>query len=139
MRATGDGVREMIGLSRRMSPEERLAGAVILRAIQDCARMYRRHQPTESPVNRTPETQDAAPSARFATWPPTRGGWRSRATTRTRYVCRDYGLKQSIDAVTARTFLSQPSEILSFWCNILGVSPELIINVYTRTIRQTAP
>lgn len=123
MREPGDAVRAMIGLRRHMNPEERLAGAVILRAVQDCSRMYLDpRRPTGSWSNRIPGTVKSGS-------PPKRN----------RYVYRDDGRVRGIDADTARVFLSRPSALLTFWCNVLGVSPDLIIDVYTRTICQPPP
>ena len=132
MQDTGSEVRQLLGLSRRPSPEERLAGAVILRAVQDCTRLYldpnpagptrsggRGHRPILSSGNakRTDEGEKIRP----------------------RYVYRDDGRAQGIQADTARSFLSQQSLMLSFWCSLLQIRPELIIDVYTRTIRRTSP
>jgi predicted RNA-binding Zn-ribbon protein involved in translation (DUF1610 family) len=58
---------------------------------------------------------------------------------RSRYVYRDDGSVRGIDADTARAFLSQPNGMLTFWCTLLQINPELIITVYTRTIQQPVP
>ena len=121
MHDAGEEMRKMIGLSRCTTPEERLATAVILRAVQDCARVHSVLVPDLG--------RDGAPLLMKS----------GKPKTRFRRICRDYGVVRGRAARTARVFLSQPSATLTFWCDILQVSPEHIIEVYTRTIRQPAP
>jgi hypothetical protein len=118
MHDAGEEMRKMIGLSRCTTPEERLATAVIFRAVQDCTRGYRVTVPQVG--------NDGTPCVTKAGTP----------KTRTHYMCRDDGRIRGKAAHTARIFLSQPSATLTFWCDILQISPKRIIEVYTRTIRQ---
>jgi|TARA_R110000824_G_scaffold21078_6_gene78886 hypothetical protein len=110
------GVRELLGSVRDTEPEERIAVAVLLRAMKDCSRSSYVEAPSLGKDGEPLHLMDGTPRMKKILV------YRDRVS---------YGRV----AQEARTFLSTPNEMLSFWCDILFIHPGHVNDVYKAKVK----
>tara|TARA_R110000751_G_scaffold305537_1_gene422115 strand:+ start:571 stop:936 length:366 start_codon:yes stop_codon:yes gene_type:complete len=97
-----------------MAPQQRIAAGVIVQAVKDACARHVSMVPTRRAHGRIVIGPISASH---------REVW-----------YRDRGL-DTVDANSARLFLSVPSKMLSFWCAVLGINPADVNQVYWSLLR----
>jgi hypothetical protein len=109
-------IKHLMGVARHTEAHERLAVAVLLQAVKDCSRA----------TSMRVQERGQGGQKLFL-----RSGEPRMTSVR---IWRDVG-KYGYVAAEARSFLSTPNEMLSFWCSILSIHPDAINEAYRTTIK----